>query len=184
MATDPFNITSEARNSLLVVATLIVAVTFQAAINPPGGVWQEDRYKPSNCTEVTSDCIRVARAGRSVLYSQSKIRYGIFIFINTMAFSAATSTIRFLLQGSPFQTETLISVYGMNFAYAAAAGSVQPQTVETWVMLVVALSLPYIFRLPYIIKWRKLAREQDVSQGPPCLSACCLLRNYLKSWSS
>ena len=29
------------RNALLVVATLIAAVTFQAGINPPDGVWHE-----------------------------------------------------------------------------------------------------------------------------------------------
>jgi hypothetical protein len=32
---------SDVRNALLVVATLIAAVTFQAGVNPPGGVWQE-----------------------------------------------------------------------------------------------------------------------------------------------
>ncbi|KAJ4841726.1 hypothetical protein Tsubulata_003011 [Turnera subulata] len=33
----------EARNTLLVVAALIVAVTYQAVVNPPGGVWQDDK---------------------------------------------------------------------------------------------------------------------------------------------
>ncbi|RVW73668.1 hypothetical protein CK203_057070 [Vitis vinifera] len=32
---------SDARNTLLVVGTLIAAATFQAGINPPGGVWQD-----------------------------------------------------------------------------------------------------------------------------------------------
>ena len=33
---------NDARNVLLVVVTLIAAVTFQAGVNPPGGVWQDD----------------------------------------------------------------------------------------------------------------------------------------------
>ena len=33
-------------NALLVLATLIASVTFQARVNPPGGVWQEN--PPSN----------------------------------------------------------------------------------------------------------------------------------------
>ncbi|KAF9666091.1 hypothetical protein SADUNF_Sadunf16G0192700 [Salix dunnii] len=168
MATDPFNITSEARNTLLVVTTLIVAVTFQAAINPPAGVWQDDKYSPANCTAVTSNCIRVARAGTSVLNTQSKLRYGIFIFVNSLAFSAATCTICFLLLGSPFRTETLISIYCMNGAYIASVGAVQPQTKKTWAILIGAILAPYIFRVFASIRKRhKLAREQDVSQGPP-----------------
>ncbi|KAI9180396.1 hypothetical protein LWI28_004397 [Acer negundo] len=31
------------RNNMLVVATLIVAATFQTGINPPGGAWQETK---------------------------------------------------------------------------------------------------------------------------------------------
>ncbi|KAJ6424256.1 hypothetical protein OIU84_025108 [Salix udensis] len=172
MPTDLLNISSDARNTLLVVTTLIVAVTFQAALNPPAGVWQDDRYDPKqNCTVVPgnlNNCTRLAQAGISVLHTRSEIRYGIFIFVNTMAFSAATCTIYFLLRGSPFRTETLISIYCMNFAYVASVGAVQPQTPTTWTLLFVALFSPYIFRLfSNIIKSHKVAREQDVPQGPP-----------------
>ncbi|KAJ6777123.1 HOMEOBOX PROTEIN WARIAI [Salix koriyanagi] len=174
MATDPLNITSDARNTLLVVTALIVAVTFQAALNPPGGVWQDDKYDPEeNCTVVPANlnnCTRVAQAGTSVLHLRSVVRYETFIFVNTLAFSATTSTILFLLLGSgtPFRTETIISIYCMNFAYAASVGAVQPQTPTTWAILLSALLSPYIFRFPsLIIERQKVAREQDVPQGPP-----------------
>ncbi|KAJ6777118.1 hypothetical protein OIU74_001158 [Salix koriyanagi] len=177
MATDPLSISSKDRNTLLVVTTLIVAVTFQAALNPPGGVWQDDKYDPEeNCTvdprSSANNCTVIARAGTSVLHSRAKIRYDTFIFVNTLAFSAATSTIFFLLLKSPFRTETLISIYCMNFAYVASVGAVQPQTPKTWAMLSGALSLPYIFRLPSIIKRSKevqVAREQDVPQALPAV---------------
>ncbi|RZC48163.1 hypothetical protein C5167_041113 [Papaver somniferum] len=35
-------------NALLVVATLIAGIAFQAAMNPPGGVWQDDSIVNSN----------------------------------------------------------------------------------------------------------------------------------------
>ncbi|KAJ6751292.1 hypothetical protein OIU85_001788 [Salix viminalis] len=136
-------------------------------------ILQAKAYDPKqNCTVVPANlnnCTRLAQAGISVLHTRSKIRYGIFIFVNTMAFSSATCTIFNLLLGSgtPFKKETLISIYCMNFAYAASVGAVQPQTPRTWTLLFVALLSPYIFRLPYIIKSHKVAREQDVPQGPP-----------------
>jgi hypothetical protein len=37
------------RNALLVVAVLLITVTYQAVLSPPGGLWQDD-YKPeTNC---------------------------------------------------------------------------------------------------------------------------------------
>ncbi|KAJ6777120.1 hypothetical protein OIU74_001160 [Salix koriyanagi] len=129
MVTDTRSISIEDRNTLLVVTTLIVAVTFQAALNPPGGVWQDDKYDlKENCTDVpwstANKCTVIARAGTGVLHSRAKIRYDTFIFVNTMAFSAAT------------------------------IGAVQPQTPKTWAIILGALFAPYIFRLFADIKSR------------------------------
>ncbi|KAF3968490.1 hypothetical protein CMV_007619 [Castanea mollissima] len=44
-------ITVEKRNALLVVATLLVTVSYQAVITPPGGLWQDDLFD-SNTTDV------------------------------------------------------------------------------------------------------------------------------------
>ncbi|KAI3898797.1 hypothetical protein MKW92_023360 [Papaver armeniacum] len=40
-------------NALMVVATLIAGIAFQAAINPPGGVWQEDTKVDSGTDPIT-----------------------------------------------------------------------------------------------------------------------------------
>lgn len=50
----------EARGSIMVVATVISTMTFRAAINPPGGVWQE-------CPAHFSSSLIDNRPGTSVL---------------------------------------------------------------------------------------------------------------------
>ena len=42
--------TDEKRSALLVVAALLVTVTYQAVITPPGGLWQDDHFK-NNTTD-------------------------------------------------------------------------------------------------------------------------------------
>ena len=37
-------LTDERRNALLVVVALLVTVSYQAAITPPGGLWQDDLF--------------------------------------------------------------------------------------------------------------------------------------------
>ena len=44
-------LSDEKRNALLVVAALLVTVTYQAAITPPGGLWQDDLFA-LNTTDV------------------------------------------------------------------------------------------------------------------------------------
>ncbi|KAJ4841729.1 hypothetical protein Tsubulata_003014 [Turnera subulata] len=99
---------SDARNTILVVAVLIVALTFQAAVNPPGGVWQDTEQK-GNITKV---------AGKAVLGS-AKSSYITFVFANTLAFSSASQAILYLVLDCPFQTEILIAIYATNFSYGA-----------------------------------------------------------------
>ena len=47
-------ITVERRNALLVVAALLVTVTYQAALTPPGGLWQDDLFKPNTTAAALS----------------------------------------------------------------------------------------------------------------------------------
>ncbi|CAK7328471.1 unnamed protein product [Dovyalis caffra] len=139
---------SDARNTLLVVTTLIAALTFQAGINPPGGVWQEDRYSPENCTVVTAanNCTIIRHAGKAILAS-SEAAYALFIFANTLAFSAATNTILFLLLDSPFQTEIILAIYSTNFTYGSSIAAVHPPGAVRWEYIFIAFLLPYVLRV-------------------------------------
>ncbi|KAK5775954.1 hypothetical protein PVK06_043910 [Gossypium arboreum] len=62
------------QNIMLLVATLIAFITFQASVTPPGGVWQEDK-----------DENRVGHA----IYAYQSTAYYIFLIANTIALSAS-----------------------------------------------------------------------------------------------
>ncbi|KAE8055479.1 hypothetical protein FH972_012319 [Carpinus fangiana] len=54
--------TNDTRNILLVVAALLVTVTFQATLSPPGGVWQEDNSQHYAGTAVMHEYLFVVLA--------------------------------------------------------------------------------------------------------------------------
>ncbi|XP_022131645.1 ankyrin-3-like [Momordica charantia] len=62
------------KDALMVVASLIATMAFQAAVNPPGGVWQDDGNSGQ-------------RAGKSVMASKSPDLYTLFIVSATSAFA-------------------------------------------------------------------------------------------------
>ncbi|RDX86826.1 hypothetical protein CR513_31792, partial [Mucuna pruriens] len=103
---DGDNWMEQKRGSLMVVATVIATLTFQIAINPPGGVWQADADKQQGCAP-GNNC----RAGTSVLASsdpKQKSYYEIFILLCTISFSASLTTILLLLCGIPLRNKLVM----------------------------------------------------------------------------
>ncbi|XP_017407034.1 uncharacterized protein LOC108320192 [Vigna angularis] len=85
----------ERRGSLMIVATVLATMSFQIAINPPGGVWQSDSDAEQGC-EPGKICL----AGTSVLaFGNNKQRgkFEIFMLLCTISFTASLSTIILLI---------------------------------------------------------------------------------------
>ena len=51
-------ISDDRRNVLLVVATLLLTVTYQGVLSPPGGLWQDDQIPGTNQTNTTFLAVR------------------------------------------------------------------------------------------------------------------------------
>ncbi|QHN76823.1 uncharacterized protein DS421_19g647290 [Arachis hypogaea] len=99
MITTKGNWVEEMRGSLMVVATVIATLTFQIAINPPGGVWQQDSNNQQGCASGNT-----CKAGTSVLATSShdknqRLKYEMFILLCTVSFTASQTVILFLLTG-------------------------------------------------------------------------------------
>lgn len=87
------------RSALMVVASLIATVAFQAAITPPGGVWQADETVDENGNPLTNP----RKAGTAVMAYSQEIEYGQFMIFNTLAFLASLSIILLLVSGLPIK---------------------------------------------------------------------------------
>ncbi|CDP13441.1 unnamed protein product [Coffea canephora] len=84
---------SKKRETLMVVASLIATMAFQAGVSPAGGVWQDDSLPGAE----------PHTAGEAVMAYKHPRYYRNFIRTNTVAFVSSLSTILFLISGLPFK---------------------------------------------------------------------------------
>ncbi|XP_050116749.1 ankyrin repeat-containing protein BDA1-like isoform X4 [Malus sylvestris] len=103
----PSNWVGETRGMLMVVATMISTMTFQAVVNPPGGVWDHNDtnttiyYSGTNYTRTICSETRVCRAGTAVLSYGNDDDFADFLTSNTISFLASLSVTLLLVSGFP-----------------------------------------------------------------------------------
>ncbi|XVE74133.1 hypothetical protein DITRI_Ditri11bG0174400 [Diplodiscus trichospermus] len=147
---------ADARDALLVVATLIAAVTFQAGVNPPGGVWQETKDEHT--------------AGTAVLASDSQAYY-VFLTLNTVAFSSAALVIMSLTHKIPFRFEVWVAAVSMIITYGSAIFAVTPDVRKFRLALILAAA-PILMRC--LIQLYVKLTNQNKTTEPPCLIQACV----------
>ncbi|XP_059455106.1 uncharacterized protein LOC132185335 [Corylus avellana] len=158
----------ETRGMLMVVATVIATMAFQAGISPPGGVWQENRTTPMRGFNCTVD--NICKAGTAVLSynDQDHDDYQLFLSYNTASFFASVSVILLVISGFPLRNKFFIwlltvaltiSVCFMTLSYNRAITFVTPMDIsgtsatvwitfaDIWQGVIAFVSLVLIIRL-------------------------------------
>ncbi|XP_071723234.1 uncharacterized protein [Rutidosis leptorrhynchoides] len=88
------------RHSLMIIATVIAAMAYQAGLSPPCGLWDNDQ-KDNNGTILYY-------AGTSIMAANLPEGYAAFWIYNTVSFLASLSTILLLMSGLPLGKKVLM----------------------------------------------------------------------------
>ncbi|WCJ34459.1 Ankyrin repeat family protein [Euphorbia peplus] len=81
-------------DGLLVMASIIATASFQIAIAPPGGFWQDS--SPENSNSTSSSHV----PGNAILYDRNRKEYTWFIMLDTQVFLISLCLIATLLRPS------------------------------------------------------------------------------------
>ncbi|KAK8602134.1 hypothetical protein V6N13_058212 [Hibiscus sabdariffa] len=163
------------RNILMLVASLLAAMAFQAGVNPPSGVWQDNGPSGFSSTESNG---KNHTAGLSVLADNYPRGYTKFLIWNTTGFLASLSIILLLISGLPLRRRFFmwvlmvimwLAVTAMASAYLACIVALTPDHsyssvinilgtgILVWIGLMLILLLGHTIRI--IIRLIKYLRK-------------------------
>ncbi|KAF8657382.1 hypothetical protein HU200_060154 [Digitaria exilis] len=120
------------RNLLLMLAVLTATVTYQAGMNPPGGVWSDDMIKP----------------GDPILQQNNVKRYDVFYYSNSLSFvSSVVITILLVnkescehgIKSYALRVCLVLGLVGLLIAYAAGSCRKERQSIYLIIIAVAVL---------------------------------------------
>ncbi|CAO2148104.1 unnamed protein product [Urochloa humidicola] len=124
----------QARSLVLLLATLAATITYQAGLDPPGGVWQ-------------ANDIAGHKAGDPILLTTNPRRYKAFFYCNSVAFVASLVAIvlvqkRLLLRHHVLEAVMILDLFSLMGAYAA--GSCRDVSTSIYAIALAGAVLVYV----------------------------------------
>ncbi|XP_022730925.1 ankyrin repeat-containing protein BDA1-like [Durio zibethinus] len=166
------------RNTLMLVASLLATMAFQAGVNPPSAVWQDTSPSGSSSTASNDSNESHHKAGSSIMADNYPFLYTSFLISNTTGFLASLSIILLLISGLPLRRRFFmwvlmvimwVAITAMAFAYLVSIAAFTPEkanslllriiviAVLVWISLMLLLLLGHTIRL--IIRLIKYLRK-------------------------
>ncbi|KAM0992198.1 hypothetical protein ACFX13_010651 [Malus domestica] len=142
---------SDARNALLVVASLVATATFQVGLNPPNGIWQDSNDVNNSGTGSSNEPVHLA--GRSIMGSYSEVSFVIFVVFNSIGFYFSLYTMIVLTANFPLQLELQICIIAVYTTYSTAVVNIAPSYNTGLFITVFTSVLPFLVGLA--AKWAR-----------------------------
>ena len=125
-------ISDDRRNVLLVVATLLLTVTYQGVLSPPGGLWQDDQNPGTTQTNTTFLAVRKFNSS-APLENEAGTPIGlrnfpfwVFLSLNSLTFMLSYSTILLLIPTQHIYRIVRLSLISLSICYIVSLTVIIP----------------------------------------------------------
>jgi len=139
------------RNTLLVIVILITAATYQPALSPPGGFWQDD-YVPSTVNNSSSSATanstinytKPHTAGQAIMLTHNPISYSIFLVANSVGFYMSLHVIFVLTAAFPLKMERIVLVSALSATYSTCMSAITQDSFVTYGFAAISVIIPFV----------------------------------------
>ena len=118
---------TETQNALMVVATLIATVTYQATLSPPSGFWSAESRRSQSINSVQK---RDLLPGEAVMAGDPEV-FAVFTVFNAVGFFASIAMISLLTSGFPLRAGLRLAILSMTATYVIAVIYMSPTETKT-----------------------------------------------------